>query len=234
MARRLPVRRLRRQRLRRRRGHARRRGSAAAARSWSPTPRARARARHPRSYRDVSLRPPAGHRDPPDDRRPGPRASPRNIDENLDDGRGLWLFGGSAPARRRWRCSSPRPRSTPAARRDLLAAAAAGRDPHDLRRAAATAPTPSCSTAWPRSTCCTSTTSARRRRAPGCSSSSTRSSTPATRRSARSSSRRTSRRGRARRADRRAHRLAARRRCAWPLPARRRGRGATRARPTVA
>ena len=47
--------------------------------------------------------------------------------------------------------------------RDLLAAAPARRDPRDLSTTSATAPTSTCSTAWPRSTCCTSTTSAPRR-----------------------------------------------------------------------
>ena len=47
--------------------------------------------------------------------------------------------------------------------RDLLAAAPAGRDPRHVRGRHARQPTPTCSTASPRSTCCTSTTSAPRR-----------------------------------------------------------------------
>ena len=41
-------------------------------------------------------------------------ASSTSSTSNLDAGRGLWLFGDTAPARRRWRCWSPRRRWRPA------------------------------------------------------------------------------------------------------------------------
>ena len=65
----------------------------------------------------------------------------------------------------------------------LLAARPAEPDPQDLRHRLAQRPARA---ARPPSTCCTSTTSAPSRRRPGCSRSSTRSSTPATRSSGRS------------------------------------------------
>ena len=109
----------------------------------------------------------------------------RDLDANLDAGRGLWLFGEVGTGK------------TTLAMLVSKAALEAGRsvaiyslprlltEIRDTYDEGSRQLLPSCSTGSPASTCCTSTTSAPRSRARGCSSSSTRSSTPATRTSGR-------------------------------------------------
>ena len=166
----------------------------------------------PRRYRGVSFdRPPVSEMPRPQVD-VAQRVTCARLDERLDQGRGLWFFGGVGTGKTTLAMlvSAAGARGR-AQRRDLLAAAPARRDPRDLRRATgegsytdAHRPPDRGRPAAPRR---------RRRREDepaGCSSSSTRSSTRATRRSARCSSRPTSSARRARRADRRAHGLAAR------------------------
>ena len=110
----------------------------------------------------------------------------RRIDEHLDSGRGLWIFGGVGHRQD----DAGDDRLAPGARGGPLASRSTrcrGCSPSCAARSTTTpsTPTPSCSTGSPASTSCTSTTSAPSRAARGSSSSSTRSSTPATRRSAR-------------------------------------------------
>jgi len=90
----------------------------------------------------------------------------------------------SAPARPRWPCSCPAPRSTPGARSPSTRFRACWRRSARPSTRAPSARTSTCWSGLPRSTCFTSTTSAPSAPATGSSSSCTRSSTRATRTSA--------------------------------------------------
>ena len=182
---RLPRRPLRRLRLRRRRGDAHARATAAAGRSRIAAPQgAQARRRDPaRATRASRFDRAAGDADR---RRPSVRAvrelRRRRSTQQLDAGRGLWFVGdvGTGKTTLAMLVSAEALDGGPLGR-DLLAAAPARPAPRDLRRRRRGLAQRAARPASRPSTCCTSTTSAPSRARRGCSSSSTRSSTPATR-----------------------------------------------------
>ena len=121
------------------------------------------------------VRPRAGHEPGRHGGAPGAPVHARPVGRTSAGARGCGSSATWAPARRRWRCSSPRRRSTRATPwRSTRCRTCWPRSATPTTATRASAPTWTSSTASPRSTCFTSRTSAPRSRRTGCWSSSTR------------------------------------------------------------